>query len=61
MSLGQKKRELLDKDLLLSDRKLIIFISGFELGTEQENLSLELFCKMIRGESGGVEEMKMMS
>ena len=61
MKISPLKRELLDPDLLVSDRKFVIFISGFEIGIDQESLSLEIFSKMIRCESGSVEELKMMS
>ena len=45
----------------MSDRKFILLISGFEIGLDQDSLSLELFCKMIRGESVSVQEQKLMS
>ena len=45
----------------MSDRKFIAFTSGFEIGLEQDSLSLEMICKLIRCESGSADEMKLMS
>jgi len=48
-------------DLLNSNRKFVAFVSGFEIGLEQDYLSLEMLMKMIRCESGSAAEQKAMS
>ena len=37
------------------------FLSGLEIGLEQDSLSVEILCKLLRCESGSADEMKLMS